>query len=115
VSKDKILDSEIKQTIEKNLDVAVEVYKEFKASKKSLDKFTEQFGDVENSYDFINGYFMGDLQGIAFSTTRLLLGREMNEQERKDLVKIVKSKSSEVKNIIEKIKTLDAKGFSKRI
>lgn len=97
------MDSETKQTIEKNLDIAVELYKEFKSSKKSLDRFTEQFGDAENSYDFINGYFMGELKGIAFSTTRLLLGREMNEQERNDLVKIVKSKSSAVKNIIERI------------
>jgi hypothetical protein len=105
----------MKQTIEKNLDVAVEVYKEFKVTKKNLDKFTEQFGDLENSYNFIYGYFMGELQGIAFSTTRLLLGREMNEPEQNDLVKIVKSKTSAVKNIIGRIKMQDSQGFGQKI
>jgi hypothetical protein len=32
---------------------------------------------------------MGDLQGLAFGTVRVVLGREMTEEEREDLVEII--------------------------
>lgn len=98
------LNAELKQIIEKSLDTSVELYNELRSSKKGLEKFVMQFGSVENPYDFMHGYFMGDLQGLAFGTIRIALGREMNEEERKELAEIIKSKRIKVQNIINKIK-----------
>ena len=100
------LNLELKQIIEQNLNTAVELYNEITFSEKSLQKFTSQFGDVENSYDFIHGYFMGDLQGIAFSISRFVLGRNMNEDERNEVAKLIKNKTDAVEKTIKRIKSI---------
>jgi hypothetical protein len=98
------LNAELKQIINESLDTSVELYGEIKSTKKGLEKFVTQFGNVENSYDFMHGYFMGDLQGLAFGTIRIALGREMNDEEREDLAEIIKSKRIKVQNIVNRIK-----------
>ena len=98
------LNAELKQIIEKSLDTSVELYNEIRSSKKGLEKFVMQFGNVENPYDFMHDYFMGDLQGLAFGTIRIALGREMNEEERNELAEIIKSKRIKVENIVNRIK-----------
>lgn len=98
------LNTELKQIINESLDTSVELYGEIKSTKKGLEKFVTQFGNVENSYDFMHGYFMGDLQGLAFGTIRIALGREMNDEEREDLAEIIKSKRIKVQNIVNRIK-----------
>lgn len=100
------LNAELKQIIEKSLDTSVELYNEIRSSKKGLEKFVMQFGNVENPYDFMHGYFMGDLQGLAFGTIRIVLGREMNEEERNELAEIIKSKRIKVENIVNRIKIM---------
>lgn len=69
---------------------------------KNLDEKI-QFGNVENKYDFMYGYFMGE-QGIAFATANCKLGREMNNEERENIAKIIKSKAITVEDIIKSIK-----------
>lgn len=95
---------ELKRIIDESLDTSVELYGEIKSTKKGLEKFVTQFGNVENPYDFMHGYFMGDLQGLAFGTIRVVLGREMTEDEREDLAEIIKSKRIKVQNIVNRIK-----------
>lgn len=95
---------ELKRIIDESLDTSVELYGEIKSTKKGLEKFVTQFGNVENPYDFMHGYFMGDLQGLAFGTIRVILGREMTEDEREDLAEIIKSKRIKVQNIVNRIK-----------
>lgn len=97
------MDIELKKTIDSTLDTSIEAYNEMKPSEKNLNKFTMQFGDIENSFDFIHGYFMGELQGIAFATARCTLGRDMIEEERTQLAIILKSKKSRVQSIIKSI------------
>jgi len=98
------MNAELKQIIEESLDTSVELYNELRLSKTGLEKFVAQFGDVENSYDFMHGYFMGDLQGLAFGTIRTVLGREMDEKEGDELAEIIKSKQIKVKKIVDRIK-----------
>ena len=50
------------------------------------------------------GILWGDLQGLAFGTVRIVLGREMTEDEREDLAEIIKSKRIKVQNIVNRIK-----------
>ncbi len=95
---------ELKRIIDESLDTSVELYGEIKSTKKGLEKFVTQFGNVENPYDFMHGYFMGDLQGLAFGTVRVVLGREMTDDEREDLAEIIKSKRIKVQNIVNRIK-----------
>ena len=102
------MNTELKQIIENNLDTAVKLYDEIRLSKKGLEKFVTQFGNVENPYDFMHGYFMGDLQGLAFGTIRTALGREMDEKEREELAEIIKSKRIKVQNIVDRIKNTHA-------
>ena len=80
---------ELKRIIDESLDTSVEIHGEIKSTKKGLEKFVTQFGNVENPYDFMHGYFMGDLQALAFGTVRVVLGREMTEEEREGLVEII--------------------------
>lgn len=100
--------SELEQIVEQNLNIAVELYNEMTFSEKSLQRFTAQFGNVDNSYDFIHGYFMGELQGIAFSVSRVVLGRNMNEGERDTVAKLVKNKIGMVENTVKKMKDMAA-------
>lgn len=100
--------SELEQIVEQNLNIAVELYNEMTFSKNSLQKFTAQFGNVDNSFDFIHGYFMGELQGIAFSISRFVLNRNMNEEERDIVAKLVKNKIDKVENTVKRIKELAA-------
>jgi hypothetical protein len=95
---------EFKRIIDESLDTSVEIHGEIKSTKKGLEKWVTQFGNVENPYDFMHGYFMGDLQGLAFGTVRVVLGREMTEEEREDLAEIIKSKRIKVQNIVNRIK-----------
>lgn len=95
---------ELERIIDESLDTSVELYGEIKSTKKGLEKFVTQFGNVENPYDFMHWYFMGDLQGLAFGTVRVVLGREMTEEERDDLAEIIKSKRIKVQNIVNRIK-----------
>ncbi|MGY5149380.1 MAG: hypothetical protein ACW9W3_04885 [Candidatus Nitrosopumilus sp. bin_68KS] len=97
-------DSEFKQSIEDSLNASIEAYNEIKPSEKVLKKFVKQFGNVENPYDFMYGYFMGDLQGIAFATAQCKLGRDMNFEERENISKMIKSKIAIVEEIIKNIK-----------
>ena len=95
---------ELKRIIDESLDTSVEIHGEIKSTKKGLEKLVTQFGNVENPYDFMHGYFMGDLQGLTFGTVRVVLGREMTEEEREDLAEIIKSKRIKVQNIVNRIK-----------
>jgi len=108
------LNIELKQIIENSLDTSVELYNEIRSSKKGLKKFVMQFGNVENPYDFMHGYFMGDLQGLAFGTIRIALGREMNEEERNELAEIIKSKRIHVENIVNRIKVMHSLTYDKK-
>ncbi len=100
--------NELKQIIENSLDTSVELYDEIRLSKNGLEKFVMQFGNVENPYDFMHGYFMGDLQGLAFGTIRTVLGREMDEKEREELAEIIKGKRIKVQTIVDRIKNTHA-------
>ncbi|PIN96774.1 MAG: hypothetical protein COU45_06090 [Nitrosopumilus sp. CG10_big_fil_rev_8_21_14_0_10_33_7] len=100
------LNAELKRLIDESLDTSVKLYSEIKSTKNGLEKFVMQFGNVENPYDFMHGYFMGDLQGLAFGTIRVALGREMNEEEREDLAEIIKSKRIKIQNIVDRIKNI---------
>ncbi|WP_048115525.1 hypothetical protein [Nitrosopumilus adriaticus] len=104
------MDSELKQSIEKALNTSIQAYNEIKPSEKAVKKFVRQFGNVENPYNFIHGYFMGDLQGIAFATAHCQLGRNMDDKEREDVAKIIKSKAVIVEEIIKEIRDT-CKGF----
>ncbi|MCV0401320.1 MAG: hypothetical protein K5777_05015 [Nitrosopumilus sp.] len=95
---------EFRKTIDDTLDLSIKAYSGIKLTENNLKKFTMQFGDIENPQDFIQGYFMGELQGIAFATARCVLGRDMVEEERIQIANIIKSKISKVQNIIKDIK-----------
>lgn len=43
-------------------------------------------------------------QGIAFATANCKLGRDMNNEERENIAKIIKSKAITVEDIIKSIK-----------
>jgi hypothetical protein len=60
------LNIELKRIIDESLDTSVELYGEIKSTKNGLEKFVTQFGNVENSYDFMHGYFMGGSSRSSF-------------------------------------------------
>lgn len=97
------MNEELKKIIGDALDSSIKVYSEIKPTEKNLKKFTMQFGNVENPYDFIQGYFMGELQGIAIAIARYTLGRDMVEEERIQIAIIIKSKTSKVQSIVKRI------------
>ena len=50
---------ELKRIIDESLDTSVELYDEIKSTKKRLEKFVTQFGNVENPYDFMHDILWG--------------------------------------------------------
>jgi len=99
-----VIERQLRERAEKHLDIAIGIYEDLKASKVKLNEFSTQFGSVENPYDFMHGYIMGDLQGIAFTTVRTLLNRPLRDDEQKDLVVLTKSKRHRVSDLIERLK-----------
>lgn len=98
------LDSQMKDLVNKNLDTSISVFNEIKSSKDVLKKYTENFGVIENAYEFIHGHMIGQIEGEAFAMVRTTLGKSLTDEEREDLVKIVKSKRPLILDLIERLK-----------
>lgn len=94
------LDPKIRSIVNQNLDTSISIYNEIKSSKDALTKFTIQFGKVENNFDFIHGYIMGDLQGSSFGTARTMLSRPLTKEEQEELVSLIQSKRVNVSDLI---------------
>lgn len=95
---------EIIQSIDKQLDMAIETYRGMRLSENRLGRFSAQFDASYDSYEFLHGYFIGELQGIAFATARLLLERDMDDVETKQIAELIKKKSIVISNIINSMK-----------
>lgn len=98
------LDDGVKHLVETNLETSIDVFREIKSSEDALNRYTDNFKNVQNNYDFIHGHMMGQLEGESFATVRTHLGRPLTDEESTDLAAIVKSKRNKVSELIEQLK-----------